>query len=224
VNQHPGILGIKAGMTQVFREDGNVTPCTVVRAGCVVIDKRTLERDGYSALVLGLDERKPKHTSKAVLGSLKKVGQTPKRFVREFRCSPEYAATLEIGQTVKVEDVFAIGQFVDAQGRTKGHGFTGVMKRYHFKGACASHGAHENMRHAGSIGMNATPGRVLKGHRMEGHDGFDWRTVQNLKVVQIVPEQQLVLIEGAIPGPQSGMVTVRGAIKKKNAGKPKAAD
>jgi large subunit ribosomal protein L3 len=221
VNQNPGILGTKLGMTQIFTEDGSVVPCTVVRGGCVVIDKRTLERDGYSALVVGLGERKEKHASKAVIGSLKKLGQTPKRFVQELRCSPEYAATVEIGAVLKVEDVFTVGQFVDARGTSKGHGFTGVMKRYHFKGAVSSHGAHETQRHAGSIGMNATPGRVLKGHRMEGQDGNTLVTVHNLKVVQIVPDKQLVLVEGAMPGCDNRVVTVRGAVKKKNAGKPK---
>jgi large subunit ribosomal protein L3 len=221
VNQHPGILGIKLGMTQIFTEDGTVVPCSVVQGGCVVLDKRTLERDGYSALVVGLGERKPKHASKAVIGSLKKLGQTPKRFVQELRCSPEYAATVEIGQVLKVEEVFAPGQFVDARGKTKGHGFTGVMKRYHFKGSVSSHGAHENRRHAGSIGMNATPGRVLKGHRMEGQDGNTMVTVHNLRVAQIVADKQLVLVEGALPGPDNSVVTVRGAVKKKNAGRPK---
>jgi large subunit ribosomal protein L3 len=177
VNPNPGILGIKLGMTQIFTEDGTVVPCSVVRGGCVVLDKRTLERDGYSALVVGLGERKPKHSSKAVIGSLKKLGQTPKRF----------------------------------------------MKRYHFKGSVASHGAHETQRHAGSIGMNATPGRVLKGHRMEGQDGNTMVTVHNLRVVQIVPAEQVVLVEGALPGPDNSVVTLRGAVKKKNAGKPAAA-
>ena len=214
MNQHPGILGTKLGMTQIFTEDGSVVPCTVVRGGCIVLDKRTLERDGYSALVVGLGERKLKHTSKAVQGSLKKLGQTPKRFVQELRCPPEYAATVEIGQTIKVEDVFSTGQFVDVRAKSKGHGFTGVMKRYHFKGAVASHGAHETQRHAGSIGMNATPGRILKGHRMEGQHGNSMVTIHNLRVAQIVPDKQLVLVEGALPGPDNGVVTVRGAVKK----------
>jgi large subunit ribosomal protein L3 len=219
VNQHPGILGIKAGMAQIFLEDGTVVPCTVIRAGCVVIGKRTEKRDGYSALVLGLDERKAKHTSKAVRVALEKVGQTPKRYVKELRCSAEYAAGFELGQVLKVEDVFAPGQIVDVRARSKGHGFTGVMRRHHFAGAVSSHGAHETQRHAGSVGMNMTPGRVLKGHRMAGQSGNVNVTVLNLRVARIDAAEQLVLIEGAVPGPRSGVVVVRGAVKKKG-GKP----
>lgn len=223
MNQYPGIFGCKVGMSQFFREDGTVVTCTVVRAGCVVVAKRTLERDGYSALVLGLGERKDKHTSKPMLGSFKKAGLSPKRHLRELRCSAEYAAGFEVGQVVKVEDTFEPGQLVDVQGRTRGRGFQGVMRRHNFRGAVATHGAHENMRHAGSIGMNMTPGRTLKGHRMAGQYGDELVTSHNLRVAQLVPDDQLVLIEGAVPGARNALVTVRGAVKKRG-GKPKKAD
>lgn len=223
MNQHPGILGKKLGMTQLFLDDGTVTSCTVVQGGCVVVDKRTPERDGYSALVVGLDERKEKHASKAVVEAFKKRGQTPKRHVRELRCSPEYAAGIEIGAELRVEDIFEEGQFVDVQARSKGSGFTGVMKRHNFSGAKKSHGAHETQRHAGSIGMATTPGRVLKGHKMAGQHGNKVMTVLNLKVARVVPEKQLVLVAGGVPGPDHGFVCLRGAVKKRG-GKPKKAD
>lgn len=220
MNKHPGILGKKLGMTQLFEEDGTVQSCTVIQGGCVVVDKRTEERDGYSALVLGLDERKEKHASKAVVTAYQKRGQTPKRFVKELRCSAEYAAGYEIGSEVRVEDLFEPGQFVDVQARSKGSGFTGVMKRHNFSGSKASHGVHENKRHAGSIGMATTPGRVLKGHKMAGQHGNATMSVLNLKVVKVVPERQLVLVRGGVPGPAKGVVLLRGAVKKRG-GKPK---
>jgi large subunit ribosomal protein L3 len=223
VNQHPGILGTKLGMTQLFRDDGTLVPCTVVRGGCVVVGKRTLERDGYSALVVGLGERKDKHASKALIGSLKKAGQTPKRVIRELRCSAEYAEQVEIGQPLKVEDVFEPGQLVDVQARSKGRGFTGVMRRHNFAGAKSSHGAHETQRHAGSIGMATTPGRVLKGHKMPGQHGNKTVSVLNLRIAKVEPERQLILIEGGVPGPNHGIVKVRGAVKKRG-GKPKKKD
>jgi len=223
MNQYPGILGKKLGMTQLFLDDGTVVACTVVQAGCVVVDKRTMERDGYSALVLGLGERKEKHASKAVVAAFKKRGQTPKTHVREFRCSPEYAAGFEIGAELRVEDIFEPGQFIDVQGTSKGSGFSGVMKRWNFKGAKSSHGAHETQRHAGSIGMATTPGRVLKGHKMAGQRGNKTFSTLNLKVAKVIPEKQLVLIEGGVPGAPQGVVSVRGAIKKRG-GKPKKAD
>lgn len=219
MNQHPGILGTKLGMTQLFMEDGTVLPCTVVQGGCVVVGKRTQERDGYSALVLGLGERKEKHASKAVIASFKKVGQTPKKTVREFRCPAEYAAEFEIGQELKVEEIFEAGQKVDVQARSKGKGFTGVMRRHNFAGSKASHGAHESHRHAGSIGMATTPGRVLKGHPMAGQHGNKIVSVLNLKVAKVIPEKQLVLLQGGVPGSPKCVVTVRGAVKKRG-GKP----
>lgn len=214
MNKNPGMIGTKIGMTQIFNEKGEVIRCTVVQGGGVVIGKRTLEKDGYSALIVGLGERNEKHTNKPQAGYFKKTGQTPKRFVRELRCTPEHAAKFEAGQTLKVEDVFEVGQYVDAQGKTRGRGFTGVMRRWSFAGAVNSHGTHEYFRHGGSIGTNMTPGRTLPGLKMPGHYGDETVTTHNLRLIRVVPEEQLILIEGGIPGPKGQLVTVRGAVKK----------
>lgn len=222
MNQHPGIIGKKIGMTQIFSETGEVLRCTVVQAGCVVIGKRTLEKDGYSALILGLGERSERHTNKPLAGAFKKVGQTPKRVIRELRCTPEHAAKYEIGQTLKVDEIFEVGQRVDAQGRTRGRGFSGVIRRWSFGGAVNSHGTHEYFRHGGSIGTNMTPGRTLPGLKMPGHYGNETVSALNLKIAKLVPEDHLILIEGAVPGPKNQVVTIRGAVKK-NGGKGLAA-
>ena len=192
----------------------------MVHAGCVVLGKKTVEKDGYSALVLGLGERKEKHTKKPVLGALKKAGQTPKRVVRELRAAPEHVAKFEVGQKVGVDQVFEVGQFVDAQGRTRGRGFTGVVRRWNFAGAVQTHGTHEYRRHGGSIGTNMTPGRTLPGLKMPGHYGDEVVSALNLKIAKLVPEDDLVLIEGAVPGSSNSIVVVRGAVKK-NGGLPK---
>jgi large subunit ribosomal protein L3 len=222
MNQNPGILGKKIGMTQIFDEKGEVLRCSVVQAGCVVIGKRTVEKDGYSALILGLGEKKESRTTKPVLGAFKKSGQTPKQIVREMRAAADHVAKFELGQKIPVDQIFEVGQFVDAQGVTRGRGFTGVMRRWNFAGGVNSHGTHEYFRHGGSIGTNMTPGRTLPGLKMPGHYGSETLTALNLKIAKLIPEDDLVLIEGAVPGPAKGIVTVRGAVKKKNAGKKKA--
>lgn len=219
MNKNPGILGKKVGMTQIFSEKGEVIRCTVVQAGCVVVGKRTQEKDGYDALMLGLGERKEKHTNKPLAGFYKKAGQTPKRVVRELRLSAEEVAKYEVGEKVGVDKVFEEGQFVDAQGKTRGRGFTGVVRRWGFAGFVSTHGTHEYFRHGGSIGTNMTPGRTLPGLKMPGHYGNETVTTQNLKIAKLIPEDDLVLIEGGIPGSKDGLVVVRGANKKKNAGK-----
>ena len=219
MNQNPGIIGKKIGMTQIFDEKGEVLRCTVVQAGCVVVGKRTLEKDGYSALVLGLGERKEKATSKPLGGQFKKIGQTPKRVVREMRASAEHVAKFEIGQKVAVDQIFEVGQKVDAQGISRGRGFSGVVRRWSMAGGVQTHGTHEYRRHGGSIGTNMTPGRTLPGLKMPGQYGNETVTAQNLKVARLMVEDDLVLIEGAVPGPKNQIVVVRGAIKKKNAGK-----
>jgi large subunit ribosomal protein L3 len=219
MNQNPGIIGKKIGMTQIFDDKGEVLRCTVVKAGCVVIGKRTIEKDGYSALVLGLGERKEKATTKPLSGMYKKIGQTPKRFVRELRASAEHVAKFEIGQKVGVDQVFDVGQFVDAQGITRGRGFTGVVRRWGFAGGVQTHGTHEYRRHGGSIGTNMTPGRTLPGLKMSGQYGNETVTSHNLKVARLITEDDIVLIEGAVPGAKNQLVIIRGAIKKKNGGK-----
>lgn len=221
MNTHPGIIGKKLGMTQVFTADGTVVRCTVIESDLEVLAKRTKEKDGYDALVVGLGERKEKHTSKPVLGQYKKWGKTPKRTVRELRMAADVCAKYEPGAKVKLEDVFEVGQFVDVQGTSRGRGFTGVMRRWNFAGAVSTHGSHEYKRHGGSIGTNMTPGRTLPGLKMAGHYGDETVTVQNLKVAQILADKNVLLVEGGIPGARNGIVTVRGAVKKKNGGKPK---
>jgi large subunit ribosomal protein L3 len=217
MNQNPGIIGKKIGVTQIFTEKGEVVRCTVVQGGSVVVGKRTLEKDGYSALIVGLEERSERHTTKPVAGYFKKAGQTPKRWVRELRCSPEHAARFEVGSVLKVEDVFEVGQYVDAQGRTRGRGFQGVIRRWSFAGSVGSHGTHEYFRHGGSIGTNMTPGRTLPGLKMPGHYGDETVSVHNLRLIKVIPEDQLILIEGGIPGPKGQLVVVRGAVKRPKA-------
>jgi large subunit ribosomal protein L3 len=215
MNQHPGIIGTKIGMTQLFDEKGEIVRCTVVQGGCVVLGKRTLEKDGYSALVLGLGNRKEKNTPKPVLGALKKANQTPKRWVRELRASAEHVAKFEVGQKLPLDQIFEAGQFVDAQGITRGRGFTGVVRRWSFAGGVQTHGTHEYRRHGGSIGTNMTPGRTLPGLKMPGQYGNETVSALNLRIVKVLPEDDLILVHGAIPGPKGGLVLVRGAVKKK---------
>ncbi len=222
MNKNPGILGTKLGMTQIFDEKGEVVRCTVVKAGCVVVGKRTQEKDGYDALVVGLGERKEKHTTKPLAGFYKKAGQSPKRIVRELRLSAEEVATYEVGEKISVDKVFQVGQFVDAQGNTRGRGFTGVVRRWGFAGFVSSHGTHEYFRHGGSIGTNMTPGRTLPGLKMPGQYGNEKVSMLNLKIAKLLPEEDLVLVEGGIPGSANSVITLRGAVKKKNGGKKKA--
>ncbi len=222
MNQNPGIIGKKIGMTQIFDDKGEVIRVTVVQGGCVVLGKRTLEKDKYSALILGLGERKEKSTKKPVLGFIKKAGQTPKRWIKEMRCSAEHAAKYEVGQKVALDGIFEAGQIVDAQGTSRGRGFTGVVRKWGFAGGVSSHGTHEYFRHGGSIGTNMTPGRTLPGLKMPGQYGNETVSMLNIRVAKLILEDDLVLIEGAVPGPDGGLVVIRGAVKKKNAGKKKA--
>lgn len=214
MNQHPGVVGRKIGMTQVFEEDGTVVPCTVVQASPVVVGKRTKEKDGYDALMLGIEPAKEKHTAKAQAGFFKKASVEPMRVVREFRCDADYAAKFDIGAKLNLEEIFQAGQFVDVQGISRGRGFTGVMRRYNFKGAVSSHGAHEYKRHGGSIGTNMTPGRVLPGRKMPGQHGNKTCSVLSQRVVRVLPEENLILIRGGVPGSRNGLVLVRGASRR----------
>jgi large subunit ribosomal protein L3 len=213
MNQHPGVIGRKLGMTQVFAEDGTVVPCTVIEASSVVVGKRTAEKDGYSALVLGMGNMKETRANKPLAGQYKKANVAPMAMLRELRCTPEFAAGYEVGQDLKVEQVFEVGQFVDVRGITRGRGFTGVMRRYNFKGYRMTHGTHEYRRHGGSIGTRMTPGRVKLGQKMPGHYGAETVSVLSQPVVKVIPEQNIVLIRGGIPGARGGLVVVRGAVK-----------
>ncbi|HJL19760.1 MAG TPA: 50S ribosomal protein L3 [Sandaracinaceae bacterium LLY-WYZ-13_1] len=217
MNTHPGLIGKKLGNTQLFNEDGDVVRVTVVRVGpCTVLGKRTMDQDGYSALILGFEEKREKLVNKPEKGFFDKAGVAPQKVVRELRMPQDAIADLEVGQQLKPSEVFSEGQFVDVSGRSKGRGYTGVMKRWNFAGAgTVGHGTHEYKRHGGSIGANMTPGRVLPNVKMPGHYGDEKVTILNLKVARVMDDEQLVLIEGAVPGPRNGYVTVRGAVKKR---------
>ena len=206
-----GILAKKIGMTQIF-EDGKFIPVTVVEAGPnFVLQKKTVENDGYTALQLGFDEKKEKNTTKPVMGIFKKAGVNPQRFVKELRV--DSVEGYELGQEIKV-DVLAGVEFVDITGTSKGKGTSGVMKRHGFGGNRASHGVSRNHRLGGSIGMSTWPGKVLKGKRMAGQYGNETVTVQNLKVVKVDAENNLLLIKGAVPDSKNSYIVVKPAVKK----------
>ncbi|WP_329250640.1 50S ribosomal protein L3 [Actinoallomurus sp. NBC_01490] len=212
--QRKGVLGEKLGMTQVFDDEGRIVPVTVVQAGpCVVTRVRTPESDGYSAVQIGYGQIDPRKVNKPMTGHYEKAGVTPRRHLVELRTDD--AAEYELGQEITVE-VFEAGQRIDVTGRSKGKGTAGVMKRHGFKGLGASHGTQRKHRSPGSIGGCATPGRVFKGLRMAGRHGNARTTVQNLTVHSIDADKGLLLIKGAVPGPNGGLVLVRSAAKGAN--------
>ncbi len=206
-----GILGKKAGMTQVFTEEGNVVPVTVVEAGPIyVTEVKTDELHGYSSIQVSYEERKSKRVNNPLKGHFNKAGVTPKRFVREFRV--ESAAEYTLGQELKV-DMFEVGDIIDVMGTSKGKGTQGPIKRHNQSRGPMSHGSKYH-RGPGSLGASSTPSRVFKGQTMAGRMGNERVTVQNLEVVQIDTERNLLLIKGAIPGPKGGLVTIKEAVKK----------
>lgn len=208
-----GMIGKKLGMTQVYTEDGVAVPVTVIELGpCPVLALRTHERNGYSALQLGFGKRKAKNVSKAVRGHVREAGleDTPPATIREVRLDAD--AENHVGDVLKA-DVFAKDEYVDVSGRTKGRGFQGVVKRWNFGGGRASHGGGWR-RKPGSIGMCVSPGKIFKGKKMPGQMGNVQRTVQNLRVVEVRPDDDLIFVKGAIPGPNGGTVMVRSAVKK----------
>jgi len=209
-----GIIGKKVGMTQVFDADGNLVPVTVIDVnGCVVMGKRTPAQDQYSAVVLGFGSVKEKNLTKALAGSLKKSEAPARRHIREFRVSEEELSSFKVGENVSPE-LFQKGQLVDATGTTKGRGFQGVMKRWSFKGSqTKTHGTHEYQRHPGAIGQRKTPGRVYPNKKMPGHYGVERVTTQNLTVVEVISDKGLILLKGAIPGHNEGVVYLRPSIK-----------
>lgn len=210
-----GIIGKKLGMTQVFKEDGTLVPVTAVYAGpCTVVQIKTKEKDGYSALQVGFENRKVKHTKKPLQGHFKKANIAPKRVLYEFKAADSEIQSYKLGQEITVDSIFKQNDFIDVSGTSKGRGYTGVMKRHHFHGADAGHGTHEHYRHGGSISMSSTPGHVMKGKRMAGHSGNANVTVQNLRVVQIDKEKNILLIKGAIPGASGGYIIINKAVKK----------
>jgi len=193
-----GIIGKKIGMTSIFSANGKYIPCTVIEAGpCVVTQVKTLEKDGYASVQLAFDEKKEKHTSSAMKGHFAKAATTPKRKIVEFK---HFDAAKNIGEAVTV-DLFAEGDFVDVAGTSKGKGFQGVVKRHGFKGVgMATHGQHNRGRAPGSIGMASTPAKVLKGIRMAGRMGTDRVQVKNLKILKLMPEENLIIVSGCVPG------------------------
>jgi len=206
------LFGKKLGMTRIFNEDGTAIPVTVIEAGpCPVISLRTPEKHGYSALQIGYGQRRQKLYNKPTLGQFAKVGLEPKKFLREVRVS-------DLGE-VKTGDVFTVeifkeGQKVDITGTSRGLGFSGTMKRHHFSGANATHGQSDRWRAPGSIGQSSYPSRVFKGMRMAGHMGNRTVTTVGLEVVRIVPEENLLMVKGTVPGNRNGLVKIRTSTRK----------
>jgi large subunit ribosomal protein L3 len=205
-----GILGKKLGMTQVFTEDGNVVPVTVIEAGpCVVLQKKTPEKDGYVAIQIGFEDKKEHRANKPEKGHAAKAGTTPKRVIREIRNVD--LDSYELGQEIKV-DIFSEGELVDVTGISKGKGFAGAIKRHNQSRGPMAHGSRYH-RGPGSLGPIA-PNRVFKGMPLPGRMGGERVTIQNLEVVKVIPEKNLILIKGAVPGTRKSYVTIKSAIKQ----------
>ena len=204
----PGIIGKKIGMTSVFSADGKNLPCTVIEAGpCVVTQIRTVEKDGYAAVQLAYDEKKEKHTSAALKGHFKKANTTPKRKLAEF--PNDFDKELRLGDTVTVNDIFdpSLIDWVDVTGITKGKGFQGVVRRHGFSGVGGqTHGQHNRLRAPGSMGASSWPSRVFKGKKLAGRMGGDKIKIINLRVMKIVPENNLVIVKGSVPGANGSYV------------------
>jgi large subunit ribosomal protein L3 len=203
-----GIIGKKVGMTSIFDANGKNIPVTVILAGPnYVTQVRTKEVDGYDAVQLGFDDKKEKNTPKALKGHFEKAGVSPKRKVIEFQ---DFEKDFKLGDEVTVADVFAEGEFVDVSGISKGKGFQGVVKRHGFKGVGqATHGQHNRLRAPGSIGASSDPSRVFKGMRMAGHMGNEKITVQNLQVMKVIPEKNLLIVKGSVPGHKNSYLIIK---------------
>jgi large subunit ribosomal protein L3 len=205
------LIGKKVGQTTIFEDSGKATHVTVLEIGpCVVIQKKTQEKEGYNALQLGFSDKKEKHTTKALRGHFKKSGATPKRILKEV--SVQDAGLFQVGQTLTVENMKDVS-WVDVTGVTKGKGFQGVVRRHGFRGGRNSHGSMFH-RAPGGIGASSDPSRVYPGTRMPGHMGTDQNTILNLKVVKIDADNNLLFVRGAVPGADGGIVTVRPSVKK----------
>ena len=224
-----GLIGRKVGMTQIFLEGGARVPVTVVDVSDnIVLQKKAAEsKDGYNAVKLGFEKAvrqekagmvRHRGITKPNVGTFEKAGiETPYRHVREFRCTAEDLDHYTVGQEIAASDTFRAEEFVDVTGITKGRGFTGVIKRHGFSMARATHGTHEFFRHGGAIGQSAWPGKVQKGKKMPGQHGNCRVTTQNLKVVEVVAEDNLLLIQGGVPGANGSLVTIKHAVKKARA-------
>ena len=202
----PGLLGNKIGMTSVFSADGKNVPCTVIEVGpCVVTQVKTLENDGYQALQLGFEDKKEKHTTKPEMGHFAKAGVTPKRHLAEFK---GFEGEYKLGDVISV-DIFEGAEFVDVIGTSKGKGYQGVVKRHGFGGVGqTTHGQHNRTRKPGSIGACSYPAKVFKGMRMAGQMGNEQVTVQNLQILKVMPEHNLLLIKGSVPGCKGSIVLI----------------
>ncbi|MEN7548240.1 50S ribosomal protein L3 [Rapidithrix thailandica] len=203
----PGIIGKKVGMTSVYDENGKNVACTLIQAGpCVVTQVKTEDTDGYKAIQVAFGEKKEKNTSKAMLGHFKKADIAPKRKLVEFR---DFEGEFALGDTLTIEKIFEVGEFVDVVGTSKGKGFQGVVKRHGFGGVGQStHGQHNRQRHPGAIGACSYPSRVFKGLRMAGRTGNERVKVDNLRVLKIYPEQNLIVVSGAVPGAKNSYVII----------------
>jgi large subunit ribosomal protein L3 len=202
-----GILGKKIGMTSVFNERGESVPCTVIEAGpCYITQIKTIDNDGYEALQLGFDEKKEILVNRPLAGHFKKSNIKPKRIIREFRDFD--VKKFQIGAEVKVDALFASGDVVSVSGTSKGHGFQGVVKRHHFGGGLRTHGQSDRQRAPGSIGSSSYPSRVLKGMKMAGRMGGERVTVKNLRIVQVIPESNILLVKGSVPGCNNSYVEI----------------
>ena len=207
-----GILGKKIGMTQIFAEDGRLIPVTVVEAGpCSVVQKKTVENDGYSAVQLGFGDKKEKNTNKPMKGHFAKAGVSVKRYLREFKF--DNADEMNVGDEIKV-DMFEAGDVLDVTGTSKGHGYAGTVKRWGTHRGPMSHGSHYH-RGPGSLGACSSPSRVYKGKKLPGHYGVDKVTIQNLDLVKVDAERNLLLIRGSVPGPKGGLLIIKNAVKAK---------
>ena len=202
----PGLLGKKIGMTSVFSADGKNVPCTVIEAGpCVVTQIKTVEKDGYAAVQVGFQDMTEKHATKPLMGHFKKAGVTPKRHLAEFK---DFSEELNLGDTITVE-LFNDATYVDVVGTSKGKGFQGVVKRHGFAGVGGTtHGQHNRLRHPGSLGASSWPSRVFRGMRMAGQMGNERVKVTNLEVVKLIPEHNLIVLKGSVPGAKGSYVIV----------------
>ncbi|MFH0807349.1 MAG: 50S ribosomal protein L3 [Elusimicrobiota bacterium] len=205
------ILGIKRGMTRIFNEQGNIVPVTLIQAGpCPILNIRTKEKDGYDAVQIAYGDCKEKNVNKPLMGFYKKANVKTHRWIRE--CRIDKPEGLQVGQEIKL-DIFTKGEFVDVTGISKGKGFAGVMKRHNFRGGPATHGQSKNQRSPGAIGSQR-PQRVKKGTRMAGHMGDETTTIQRLMVVNILPEQNILLLRGSVPGPNNEILIIRKTTRK----------
>ncbi|KRQ87299.1 50S ribosomal protein L3 [Caloramator mitchellensis] len=205
-----GILGRKLGMTQIFTEEGKVIPVTVIQAGpCVVVQKKTVETDGYDAIQVGFEDIREKLVNKPEKGHFEKANLKPKRFVKELRL--EDINGYEVGSEIKA-DIFEVGEKVDVTGTSKGKGYQGVVKRWNANRGPMSHGSKYH-RGVGSMGASSFPSRTFKGKKMPGHMGAVKTTIQNLEIVKVDPEKNVILIKGAVPGPKKSLVIIRDSVK-----------